>query len=249
LKIADALPVTLDGTLPDGSEAHILTDPLTQQPYRQDTPPRYLLEDAKMKRGFDYLEAYGDRLEVSLLLAGHSKREDLTRNHFEQRLADSDYYAHEGHSQIRERRLMRLGRIGMGNEYDQYHRQVLDHSPTPSFSYDLSVGRVGRMLLGYQNSHRKQLVEDWGKYLPYEFIREWQWVPTFGYQMSRLNRAPQRNLRVLMTAGLMHRDLERKLGLYDVSVAASATTEGYPAEKIKFALAKTACMQTGVISK
>lgn len=248
MRIADALPIVREEKLPDRQDAYVFVDPLTRQPYEEDTPPRYLLENPKMKRGFDYLETYGDRLDVCLLLARHKGPEDLTNNDFESRLAESDYYSHEGYPLMRERIMMTLGRISAGNAYDIYHRQALRNTTTPSFSYDLSAMRLGHMLLRYQDRYRTQLREDEdGKWTPFQFIREWQWVPTFGYQMLRRSQAPQHRLTILMTAGLSHSDIERKLSLYGVNITSHAITKAYADHEIERCTTRAKRMRSGVI--
>lgn len=243
MKITDMLPDIRTRTLPDHGSALVFVDPLTQQPYQEDTPPHFLLADPGMAQGFKYLETHGDKLAVHLLLRKHLTSEDLSSQNFAQRLEGSNYYAYEGYPHRRERILMTLGRLPLGNEYDRRHREAINSAATPGFSFDVTATRLGRRLQKNHLLHR----EEGNTHISYQFIREWQWVPTLGRQLSRRERAPQHTLRILMTAGLAHFDIERKLSLYGVDVTLDAATENHTNEETERYLAMAKCMRSGVI--
>lgn len=230
---------------PDGGFA--LVDPLRGEVVDSHQPPEFLMDDPRLARGFDFLVTDGQRVDLTILYGSHNEASDLEIPQgptFEERVAEADVYICERFNWRRDRQEERLQAAREQGIYPDFKDtftarefEAIAASGTPSASMDTegvrsSVEDVLRSLLvqsiNIGSPHEKLLAT-----LVVDYLREWYMVGKLGFELSHLepnargwrqifHRAAQIDLppfEVFATAGESHRDLSRKLGLYNVPVS------------------------------
>jgi hypothetical protein len=209
----------------------LISDPNTGL-HVPDMPPSLILENESLAAGLNYLRLNSHRLKIEILYGSHECAEDLDISQgprFEQRVAAADLVMYETgidwkdtwSQAILDRVDNNLPLDGISPFFRRLFVTIAQHKK-PSYSFDVSATQPQNypdyVVSSLYDSPEE--APDAEQIIVADHIREWYKVANIGRRLMQAEACclVKPEISILLTEGVMHRDITRKLGLQGLDV-------------------------------